>query len=195
MFSIDIKVDSRRVRQSLSQLASSLQDKAIARAVNKTAAAAKTEASREIRAQGYNIKAAAISKSLTITRANNRTLEAVIVVSGRAIPLINYGARQVGKGVSVQVKNGRQIIPHAFIATAKNGHRGVFVRVGRAHKKVIRGGRAIWSGLPIKELFGPSIPTATANEAVQRAMARVIKDRYPRLLAHEIKFVLLSVNQ
>jgi hypothetical protein len=195
MFSIDFKVDNRRVENALSQLASDLQDKAIMRAVNKTADAAKTATSREIRAQGYNIKAAAISKSLHIRRATRHDLEAVIEVTGKPIPLINYGARQVGRGVSVQVKNGRKIIPGAFIATMPNGHRGVFVRVGKGHKKVMRGGRAVWSGLPIRELWGPSIPTAAANEAVQSALASTIRDKYARLLAHEIRFILLSANR
>jgi len=195
MFSIDFKVDNRRVEKALSQLASNLQDKAIMRAVNKTAAAAKTATSREIRAQGYNIKAAAISKSLHIRRATRNNLEAVIEVAGKPIPLINYGARQVGKGVSVQVKNGRKIIPGAFIVTMPNGHRGVFVRVGRLHKKVMKNGRPIWSGLPIRQLWGPSIPTVVANEAVQHAMAITIRKKYARLLAHEIRFILLSSSK
>lgn len=195
MFSIDIKVDSRRVQHALSQLASDLQDKAIMRAVNKTAAAAKTAASREIRAQGYNIKAAAISKSLLIHRATKHDLKAVISVTGKPIPLLAYGGRQVGRGVSVQVKNGRKIIRGAFIATMPSGHQGVFVRVGKRHKKVMRNGHVVWSGLPIKQLFGPSIPSAVANEAVQRALAQTIKQKYPRLLAHEIKFILLSANK
>lgn len=195
MFSIDIKVDSRRVEKSLQQLSDDLQNKAIMRAVNKAAATAKTAASREIRAQGYNIKASAISKSMHIRRATRHDLEAVIEVTGKPIPLINYGARQVGRGVSVQVKNGRKIIPHAFIATTPNGHRGVFIRVGKGHKKVTKDGRIIWSGLPIKQLWGPSIPTAVANAAVQSALAKTIRDKYARLLAHEIRFILLSANK
>ncbi len=93
MFSIEFKVDGRRVERALGRLADDLQNKVIARAINKTAQMAKTAASREIRAQGYNIKAGAISKSLTIRRANKGNLEAVIMVSGKPIPLINYGAR------------------------------------------------------------------------------------------------------
>jgi hypothetical protein len=73
-------------------------------------------------------------------------------------PLINYGAKQTKKGVTVRVKNGRTTLRHAFIATMPNGHKGVFERVGSGHKRVTKKGRSYMSGLPIKELYGPSIP-------------------------------------
>ncbi|WP_080436323.1 hypothetical protein [Burkholderia ubonensis] len=114
----------------------------------------RTGASREIRAAGYNLKAGTIRKTLSATRATPARLIAALTATGRPIPLINYGARQTTKGVTVRVKNGSKTLRHAFIATMASGHIGVFERVGTGHKRVTRNGRAYWSGLPIRELYG-----------------------------------------
>ncbi|PXX10765.1 phage tail protein [Paraburkholderia tropica] len=161
--------------------------RAIARALNKVAAQARNEASREVRALGYNMRASAIKKSFRVHGASRNKLAVSLVATGAPIPIINYGARQTAKGVTVRVKNGRKLLPHAFIATMQSGHRGVFQRVGRAHRKVKKEGRkAYMSGLPIRELYGPAIPDALGNDAVEKAMARIIEQKYPRILEYEL---------
>ena len=47
-------------------------------------------------------------------------LRSSVIAKGRPVPLIHYGAKAVGKGVSVKVK-ARTVITHAFIATVPNG--------------------------------------------------------------------------
>ncbi|KVM47118.1 hypothetical protein WJ58_28880 [Burkholderia ubonensis] len=163
--------------------------RATARALNKTAAQVRTGASREIRAAGYNLKAGTIRKTLSTTRATPARLIAALTATGRPIPLINYGARQTTKGVTVRVKNGSKTLRHAFIATMASAHIGVFERVGTGHKRVTKNGRAHWSGLPIRELYGPSIPDALGNAAVQKTMGQLIEDRYPTILAHEFAWI------
>ena len=69
---------------------------------------------------------------------------AQLAASLKRIPLIRWNARQVGRGVSYRLKGGRGRHPNAFIAAMRSGHRGVFVR-------------GTTRGLPIKELFGPSL--------------------------------------
>ncbi|KAJ3472392.1 hypothetical protein NLI96_g13358 [Meripilus lineatus] len=96
------------------------------------------------------MKASAIKRSFSIKRATANTLLVTLQATGAPIAVINYSARQTGSGVSVNVKTGRKILKHAFIASMKNGHKGVFVRSGGKGSK----------RLPIKELYGPSIPTA-----------------------------------
>lgn len=102
--------------------------------------------------------------------------------AGAPVPLINYGATQTKTGVTVRVKNGRKTLKHAFIATMPNGHRGVFERTGAGHKRVTKKGRSYTSGLSIRELYGPSIPDALSNDVVQKAMARLVADKYPAIL-------------
>lgn len=52
--------------------------------------------------------------------------------SGKEVPLGKYPARQVKRGVSVQVNKGqRRLIEGAFLAKMASGHVGVFKREGR----------------------------------------------------------------
>jgi hypothetical protein len=194
-FKIDLAGADNKFRRAAEEY-----PQAVARALNKTATTARAQAARQIRSVGYNIKINAIKKNLVIRRATRSELTAVIRASGRPIPLINYGAQQNATGVSVAVLNGRKTIRHAFIATMKSGHKGVFVRTGAAAQRIGRsahitrgrtqhGGK---HGLPIKELYGPSIPDAFANSAVQDALKQVIEQRFGVVLAAEIKFVGLG---
>ncbi|WP_277187662.1 phage tail protein [Caballeronia sp. BR00000012568055] len=163
--------------------------RAIVRALNKTAAQARTGASKAVRASGYNIKASAIKKSFSIERATPGRLSVTLRATGAPVTLINYGATQTKRGVSVRVKNGRKLLRHAFIATMPNGHKGVFEREGTGHKLITKNGRSYMSGLPIRELYGPSIPDALSNDAVQKALAQTIADKYPAILAHELAWL------
>lgn len=163
--------------------------RAIVRALNKTAQQARTGASREVRAAGYNIKASTIRRSFMIERATPSRLSVTLRATGAPVPLINYGAQQTKKGVTVRVKNGRKTLKHAFIATMPNGHRGVFEREGTGRKRVTKKGRSYMSGLPIKELYGPSIPDSLANVSVQKALAKLITEKYPAILAHELAWL------
>lgn len=155
---------------------------ALVRALNRTADRIKVRAAREVRAAGYKLKAADVKNAIRISRASSGRLRADTIASGRPIDLVKYGARQVGDGVSVDVMQGRKVVAHAFIANLPNGGRQVLVRdPGAKHKKVA--GR--WVALPIRKLWGPGIPDAVANVAVQRAIEDLIDDTFPRTLAHE----------
>ena len=87
---------------------------------------------------------------------------AYVKARGRPLPLINFKARGPepsrgkGRGVTASVGGGRERYPHAFIATMPGGHRGVFERKPNYVAKKRSDGRG-WSGLPIREVFGPSI--------------------------------------
>lgn len=188
MLKLDVHADVKGITAGLTRYVGE-QQKAVVRALNKTAMQARTAASLEVRAAGYNIKSSAIKNSFSITRATRGNLVVMLKSTGRPVALINYGARQGKNGVSVQVKAGRSVLRHAFIATMPNGHRGVFERTGKQHKKVVRNGKAIRSGLPIKELFGPSIPQSLANDAVQKALMTKIRQKFPQVLKHELAFV------
>ena len=166
--------------------------KAIPRALNKTATTARAEAAREIKAAGYGLKIAAIKKSITIVKATGAELRAIVRASGKPTPLIEYEARQTRAGVTVAVLRGRKLIKGAFIATMPTGHRGVFVRQGMTRKRVMRNGRLTSSGLPIRELYGPSVPQAFANTVVQAALASAIRERFPIALRQELRFAGLG---
>ncbi|WP_338847917.1 phage tail protein [Massilia sp. W12] len=184
---VDVKGSMQAVLADIGRVRRDVVDKAVPRTLNKVIAQAKTAASREIRAAGYKLKASTIKGALSTRKASAVQLTAVLTASGKPIPLIQYNARQVADGVSVDVKNGRKIIKHAFIAVMPNGHKGVFVRVGKKHKKVTRNGKTRWTGLPIQELFGPSVPNGLVNKKVQTALNRLMKEKFPVILRQQIK--------
>lgn len=164
-------------------------DIALPRALNKMVDQVKTGSARGMRDAGYNLKVSDIKKGLTVIRASSGRLVATVRASGRPIPLVAYGARSTAKGVSVSVLHGRKVITHAFIATMPSGHKGVFIRVGDQHKKVNRKGGTVWSALPIKELFGPSVPDGLANKAVQETLQRLVDEKFPDILRAQFKRV------
>jgi hypothetical protein len=194
---ISVKVD---VEQALRKLRLTQEEakKAIPRALNKTATTARAQAAREIVSAGYGIKVGAIKKGISIRRASQSELRAIVRAAGRPIPLVNYGARQTKVGVSVAVLHGRRTIPGAFIATMRSGHKGIFVRVGSAlHRSLVAAGvkkaksAGKKHGLPIDELFGPSIPSAFANQIVRDALEKAIRERFPQVLRQELNFAAL----
>lgn len=166
---------------------------ATARALNKVTASGRTQASRQIRAIGYQMKSGDIKKAIVISqRANQADLNTNLRGSGKPLPLIQFAARQTKVGVSVNVKSGRKVVPHTFIAVMPSGHRGVFVRIGTTHRRRIKDGRRISTGLPIKELFGPSIKAAFANPDVQSSVKDTISERFPIVLRQELAYEALK---
>lgn len=190
-FSISVRSNIDRVLDEMQGVGKEIQEKATVRALNKMADQGKTQAARAIRDAGYGIKVNVIKSQLRVQYAAPGRLVAKITASGRPIPLMQYGARAVKQGVTVNVLQGRRLIQGAFIARMPNGHVGVYVReAGARHKKVMQGGKASWHALPIRQLFGPSVPDALANAAVQSAMQQIIEERFPKLLEHEAKYLI-----
>ena len=181
---LEVTTNIRDVIDELNAAASETRP-AVVRALNKMVDQIKVRAAREVRDAGYKLKIADIKKAIRINRASTGRMRADAVASGRPIPLIKYNARQVGAGVSVDVLNGRKIISHAFIANTKNGPQVFMREPGGKHKKVVKGGKVQWSGLPIRKLFGPSIPDGMASKAVAQAMVALITERFPIILEHE----------
>lgn len=170
--------------------------KAASRALNRTATRVRTYSSRAIRAAGYNLKAGVIKRNLKITKASPGILAATVTAVGKSIPLIDYSARQTKTGVSVNVLHGRKTVRHAFIATMPSGHKGVFIRrdartggVKGLHRA--KGARTSGKhGLPIDQLFGPGIPAAFVNPAVEKAMTEQATTYFPVEMLRQLGFVL-----
>ena len=189
--SVDVRSNLQDVLASFAADTLQVKEVATVRALNKVAAQVVTASSKEIRAAGYGLKASDIKAQLKVTRATPGVLAAAVVARGRPIGLIKYDARQLGKGVSVNVLNGRKVIAKAFIRQLPNGKQAVLIREADAkHKKVMRNGKATWSALPITQLFGPSVPDAMVNQNVQAALERLIRDRFPTVFASELRYAI-----
>jgi hypothetical protein len=177
------------------QLAKEVPEKAVVRALNRTAEMARTDASRELQNKGYKLKARVIKDAIRIEPAKAGKLTATLAVKRKPIPLIEYSARQTAAGVSVLVQGQRKIINGAFIAVMPTGHKGVFTRSAaktrKPNKKLkhLANGRHVVSssGLPIRQLYGPSIGGAYSNERVQDSVRRKVAENFAKRLKVEIE--------
>lgn len=167
---------------------------AAARALNRTATSERAKLSTDI-ASDMGLKVGTVKDGITIEKATANNLAVRIIAKGARIPLIQFGARgpepSRGRGTGVTAKNpgGAGRYPHAFITTVGGQHRGVFERDGRSRSR--RGLPAGSPGLPIHELFGPSI-VKVFEKMVPIGEARRT-DVLVKNLQHEIEFALSRV--
>lgn len=125
--------------------------KAAARmALNDTGRQVNTQVKRALVKQS-GIKYGAINKGVKQEFATNARLEFKIIGTGKHFGLTDFGARQTKRGVSAAPWAKRRIFPSTFFAK-KLGNQ-VFVRTGKAR-------------LPIKKLYGPSIPREMVRDQV-----------------------------
>lgn len=164
------QADAARIRQGLRELPQRLRGSAVRRALKRSLGTVRTEAVRLVRGEVASLRAKTVRDQMTIELAASGT-EGDVVIRARPVPLIEYGARPTKLGVTVQVKRGRRLVRHAFIATMKTGHRGVFRRVGRRR-------------LPIKELYGPAVIDIVKNH-LEKARALGARELLEQL-RHEI---------
>jgi len=202
---IEIRTNVDRFNSILAQVTSQIKGKATVRALNLAIGKVKTEAGREVR-KVYNIKLAAINKSTTVKKAHPGQVNptASVTFSGSPISLVEFAARPVnpwnvpgrknrkpGGGVSVQVKVGgsRRTVKHAFIATTKNGYRGVFMRESVPGAPRRTGGEQKYKD-NIVNLYSISLPASIRNEMVMSAVRKVGEKTFENELARQL--VLLT---
>lgn len=158
--------------------------KTLRMAINDTASHARTVAVKGITAE-WNIKAQDVRKTFSIRQATTNNLSAELASKGRPIPLLYFGAKQVGKafftktgkrrtarevGVRYKVKKqgGRELLQRGWINTLK---RGIAVGIRRASSR-----------LPI---------TAPAVPGVYHAWGQQLPEQAPKLNA----FLMRRVEQ
>lgn len=177
MSSFSVKIDMSAWADALKRL----KDKAITaqvRAINRSASTARTGMTRLIAAD-MGLKAGTVRDRIVIRQAGRGLLSATLTANLKRIPLIDFGARgpepSRGKGSGVTAKTSTRSYPHAFIATMRSGHRGVFQRKGS-------------SRLPISELRGASVGEVFGKYHDEGV--RIAQDALAKNLEHELRFVM-----
>ncbi len=165
---IAIRYDERNLRRISAMLAGipSGMKIAMSRALNRTAAKAKTNVVGQLKGE-INVKVAAAKKGIKIVKATRAHWVARLQITGDRIPLVAFGARPTNKGVTYKITIGkRKLARHAFIQTMPTrgddqtrGHKGVFVRKAKAADS--EGSRK--NRLPILQLMGPSLGIVFEN--------------------------------
>jgi hypothetical protein len=204
---IDCTVDVSKAIAAVTKLSAAVRGKATANALNDTIKAANTEAARQIRAEGYNIKVSKIKERIKIKKATTGMLIARLIAIDRPVNLSEYGAKPYGKGgltrdalgrlkfkegggVKAKVKRKVTTIPGGFIANGK-----AYIRMSKSGKKSggfdagggIRFGRGFTvNNEDIRQLIGPGVNQVFANKVIQSVMADSAKARFPKRFAYWI---------
>ena len=190
---ISIKTNFPDVQRQLESMRKDVANKALASAMNKTVAQAKTAMSREIRAE-FNMTAAKVGEALQVSKARagggRVHLEASLESPrkrGRSLNLINFMERSVSmaqarkrgkagtlKQLHVQIKKagGKKALGSAFIG---NKGRTVFVRTGK-------------SRLPIKALQTIDVAGMFNTKRVNAKVLAMIEAKFGVIFASEAKF-------
>jgi hypothetical protein len=184
---LSITTNFPEVARAMATMRSDIANKALASALNKTAALAKTAMSREIRDE-FVLPAAKVGAALRVNRARavggRFFLEASLespAKRGRSLNLANFDARQTAKGVSFKIKRGgaRKTIPGAFLI---NGGKTVMIRVGKAR-------------LPIKALQTIDVAQMFNTKRINARVVRMIEQRLPDVFANEAAFYIRRFNE
>lgn len=173
-----------------------------ARAVNKTLAGVKTDASSEIR-KYLNAKKETVDKTFKIKNASEASPLAFIASTGKQIPLIGLiGSAQRKAGVSVKVrKDGkRTVVPGTFIASMKSGHQGVFWRVDAGYKMPLktplvknprnRRRKITVQRLQVEERYAPRVPDYLQGGVVLTRVMSGADERLHKNITHELEYEL-----
>lgn len=206
MISLDMQSTVNQALKQVNSLKRELKDKAIVRALNDTISKENTQASKEVKAQGYNLPVAQIKKGIHISRANKNHLQAVMRALPKSINLKYFGAKKIGKagmnrdaqgrisykaskqsGVRVKVKGSSTILRHAFIGkggwvlerttSGKGRHYGIMT---------MRGGFQVDGG-QVKMVSGVPVSKMIQNDIVWNELVKVAKDHFPKRLQHHLK--------
>jgi len=147
--------------------------------INKTLKTAQTQAVARI-GNELNLKAARIKKDFTTQKANFSKISGAVVAKGKPVGLVQFGANQTLKGVSVKVlrSGSRELLKHAYIA-ARGTKEHVYWRSTQRHKhppakkfSVGKKARAKWAAIPIdmrrpvERLTGPRVEDIFAKDRV-----------------------------
>lgn len=180
--------------------------KVMSRSLNAGVKTGRIESRREVQEE-VTAKAKYVNRAFVENKATYRRLSASLVASGSPIPLIGYSTRQTKKGVSVKVlkSGGRKLIEGGFITSVKahkkgggfNEHKGVFVRVSK-HKgtgKLPKGKPRKFKPqdkyrLPIRQLFGPSIPAIFDRGPILDKVERAASLKQQDELARQVELIL-----
>ena len=139
----------------------------VARAINRATTNAKKNMAKETSGK-YFVSSGDVKKTITVTKATKSSLKAAVISNGTGIALSKFKVspgtpvRYRGKNRSPKVYKAGGVKPldgdpKSFIAIMKSGHKGVFTRTS---------GRS----LPIKQLYGPSVPQMIKNEKIMKAI-------------------------
>lgn len=165
----------------------------LCRAVNRASEKSRTEAKREV-SKKYFITQKNVLKTIRLAKASNTTLSAKVTSKGGAIALSKFRVsprRHVSKTkkgkaspsvykAGVERAGGLKPLsgsPKPFFSVMGSRHEGMMERVSNRR-------------LPLKQLYGPAVPSMIKNEEVMRNIQKEATDTLEKRIDAEIKNIL-----
>lgn len=148
--------------------------KVLVTSINKTLGTVKTQATARI-GNEINLTAARIKKDMTIQKANYSKISGALNVTGEPVGLVQFGASQTKKGVTVKVlrSSAMKLLKHAMIAAGRSSSttQHVFWRQYDGPRKPFVPGKKYGVlpkeyRLPLERLTGPRIEDILAKDTV-----------------------------
>lgn len=190
MQGVSVSNDAAAFRSAVDRVKNQDMNRAIVIALNRTADGVKAEAIRRIKAT-HKVADRELRKGFTVRRAYAGNLRSMVYASGRPLNLIGFGARQTRKGVTVNVKGSRKLIPGAFIATIRVPNAGEVRAV--FERKFVSGHSGKRSGrFPIRGVTTVSVPGLFKRDIVSKAISGIATDRFRRELTSAVRFIVLN---
>ncbi len=172
-FKFDIEPDFREVEKMLKDVPAKIIPKAASTAINRTAKKVRTVARRDV-AKRMGLKQKDVKASFKLQKSTQFTLTATITATGKPINLIKFvspgrrnpNASRKKAGVKAKAWGKQKIYPGTFIGDAQtSGAPRVFKRTGAGR-------------LPIKAVFGPSVPSVFVDDAVERGLRKKATEEF-----------------
>ena len=176
---VKVQIDSRDIeafRRALANAPEQIRVKAIGRAMRRLGAMAKSRIAK-LDATRIKVDPKFVRERTTAAFNAGGNSQRVILQSGW-IHLFKLGAVPTDAGVEVK---GRGSYRHAFIATMKSGHTGVFRQTHEGDEKS-----------PIRELFGPNPANDVSNhpDVYLQVLAELLDEHVLPRVAHELEHLL-----
>lgn len=189
---VSLDIDARQVREleRVFRNAPKLIPIVIAAGINDTLKQGRTLVKNEV-ASVVNLKKGFIAKHMRIRKARRNALSGAIHVGHRPVPLVEYASRATVSRRASRIGNqGPRLRVRVRKRSAVERKRNRFVTVvGGGHVGVFR--RKSGDGLPIVEVFGPSVTGAlTGAPGVERKVLRDVSNILERRIAAQMRLVL-----
>jgi|GEM_PF-734607 len=198
---ITLTAQADQIARILAQLGSEQVPTATMRALNRTAqqilTVSRRTAAKEMGISQTKLQDERGGPAFSLQRATRQTLVAVIIARGKHLRLVQFsGTRQTKKGVTSSAWGTRKLYPGTFMSTMPTGFVGAFDRKGgkRGQRRRVKAGKNIGKAyrpeLPLKDLWGPSLPKTMAEKDVVDAVETTFATRMPINLDHEVSAIL-----
>lgn len=164
----------------------------VSRAINRAIQNVKKNMGKET-SERYFITSGEVKKTVNVTKATKSRLQAAAISQGAGIALSKFkvnpktpvryrGASRTPKVYRAGVKKAGGVKPldgnpKSFVAVMKSGHVGVFSRTSA-------------KSLPIKQLYGPSVPQMVKNEDIMDKINRDANETLQKRIDAEINNLL-----